>query len=86
MCDLEKQAISKQIYFKCYESTTLHESLPTPATKQNQNKLINTRIQVDSNLINVHLKTYNKLVFLIIENDNLFPSHTQQKSLDNNNC
>ena len=42
--------------------------------KSSQAIQVKTRIESESNLINYHMKTLNKMVFLLIENDYLFPS------------
>jgi hypothetical protein len=78
VCDLDKHKSTKQIYFRCHETILADEHSKVLNINhhhhQQQQVLIKTKIESESNLINYHLKTSNKIVFLIIENDNLFPS------------
>jgi Mn2+/Fe2+ NRAMP family transporter len=69
VCDLDQYSLTKQIYLKCHE-TSWSTKIPNP------NQLYNTKIEAESSLVNVHLKSAraNKMVFLILENDNLFPT------------
>jgi hypothetical protein len=75
VCDLDKHRSTKQIYFKCHETT-----LANDVFKHAHHTSIKTKIETESNLVNYHLKTLNKMVFLIIENDNLFPSWSSATS------
>ena len=79
VCDLDKHKSTKQIYFRCHETILADEHSKASTNNhhlhhQQQHVTIKTKIESESNLINYHLKTSNKIVFLIIENDNLFPS------------
>ena len=74
MCDLDKYKLTKQLYFKCHETPLTNE--PTPSFMH-----ITPKVEFELNLINYHLKTANKLVFLLIENDNLFPTWSRSTTV-----